>query len=47
MGTVTIITGNNRLGILSIIILLIIGGFLLIRVNESEGEKLADELERT
>ena len=43
MGTITVVTGNIRLGILSILILFIIGGFLLLRVNIEEGEKMAKE----
>jgi UMF1 family MFS transporter len=43
IGWVTIITGNIRFGILSILILFAVGGFLLWRVNIDEGEKLADE----
>jgi len=41
MGTVTIITGSNRVGILSIIILFAIGGILFSKVNMEEGEKMA------
>jgi MFS-type transporter involved in bile tolerance (Atg22 family) len=33
------VSGSNRLGILSIIILFIIGGFLLLKVDEAEGTK--------
>ncbi len=43
LGTITIVTGNVRLGILSILILFIIGGFLLLKVNIEEGEKMARE----
>jgi UMF1 family MFS transporter len=43
MGYITIVTGNIRYGILSILILFIIGGFLLLKVNLSEGEKMAKE----
>lgn len=43
LGTITVITGNVRLGILSILILFIIGGFLLIKVDIKEGEKMAKE----
>ena len=43
LGTITVITGNVRLGILSILILFIIGGFLLIKVDIEEGEKMAKE----
>ena len=42
IGVVTITTGSNRLGILSIIVLFIIGGVLLSRVDEQKGvESLA------
>lgn len=37
LGTVTLLTGSNRLGILSIIVLFIIGGILLTKVDETEG----------
>ena len=43
MGSVTILTGNIRYGIISIILLFIIGGFLLSRVNIAEGERIAKE----
>ncbi|MEE9572856.1 MAG: MFS transporter, partial [Candidatus Neomarinimicrobiota bacterium] len=43
MGYITIVTGNVRYGILSIMILFIIGGFLLLKVNLKEGEKMAKE----
>ncbi len=43
LGTITVITGNVRLGILSILILFVIGGFLLIKVDIEEGEKMAKE----
>jgi UMF1 family MFS transporter len=43
MGYITIVTGNIRYGILSIMILFIIGGFLLLKVNLKEGEKMAKE----
>ncbi|HAF86770.1 MAG TPA: MFS transporter [Sphaerochaeta sp.] len=39
MGIVTIATGNNRFGIISLILLFIGGGFLLLRVNEEQGKK--------
>ena len=41
MGTVTLITGSGRMGILSILILFMIGGYLLSRVDFEEGERLA------
>jgi UMF1 family MFS transporter len=43
MGTITIVTRSNRLGILSILILFIVGGLLLRRVDEEEGRKNARE----
>lgn len=43
LGTVTLLTGNVRLGILSVIVLFIIGGALLMKVNIGEGEKLVKE----
>ena len=39
IGIVTITTGSNRLGILSIIILFIIGGLLLSKVDEGESKE--------
>jgi len=36
---VTIVTGNNRFGIISLILLFIGGGALLLRVNEEQGKK--------
>ena len=43
MGTITILTGSNRIGILSILILFIAGGLLLRKVDEEEGKKNARE----
>ncbi len=43
MGTVTLVTGNIRYGILSILILFILGAFFLWKVNVEEGEKMARE----
>jgi len=43
LGYITVVTGNVRYGILSILILFIIGGFLLIKVDIEEGEKMAKE----
>ncbi|MAG13463.1 MAG: MFS transporter [Spirochaetales bacterium] len=43
MGTVTLVSGSNRIGILSIIILFVVGGILLGKVNEEEGKKMAKE----
>lgn len=39
MGGVTLLTGSNRLGILSIVILFIGGGLLLTKVDEQEGQR--------
>ncbi len=39
MGGVTLLTGSNRLGILSIVILFIGGGLLLAKVDEQEGQR--------
>ena len=43
MGSVTLLTGNARIGILSILILFAIGWVLLRKVNISEGERMARE----
>ena len=43
MGTITLVTGNIRIGIVSIIILFICGGMVLTRVDMQEGEKMARE----
>jgi len=43
MGSVTILTGNARYGILSIIVLFIAGAFLLSRVDVEEGKRMAKE----
>ena len=43
MGSVTLLTGNARLGILSILILFAIGWYLLRKVDISEGERMARE----
>ena len=43
MGYVGLVTGNPRLGILSIIILFIAGGLLLTRVDIEEGERMVNE----
>ena len=42
MGYIGLITGNPRLGILSIIILFISGGFLLTKVDLHEGERVSE-----
>jgi len=41
MGLITLLTGEIRWGIISILILFIVGGVLLKRVDVQEGEKLA------
>ncbi len=43
MGTVTVLTGNVRYGILSILILFIFGAFFLAKVDIEEGQKMAQE----
>ncbi len=43
MGWVTLVTGNVRLGILSILFLFISGGFLLNKVDFEKGEELAEQ----
>lgn len=43
LGIVTLVTGNNRYGILSILILFIAGAFLLFKVDEEEGKRIARE----
>jgi len=43
MGWITVATGNPRMGILSIVILFVLGGLLLKRVDFEEGERIASE----
>ncbi|MCF7948342.1 MAG: MFS transporter [Spirochaetia bacterium] len=43
MGSITVLTGSNRFGILSIIVLFAMGGFLLTKVDEEEGRRIAHE----
>ena len=43
MGTITLITGSNRIGILSVLILFVSGFVILLKVNFEEGEKMAKE----
>ena len=43
MGAVTIATGSNRFGILSILVLFIIGAIVLSKVDEEEGKRMARE----
>lgn len=45
MAIVSHMTGSARLSILSVIILFVIGGFLLLFVNEAEGQRMVKELE--
>ena len=41
MGTISLVTGSARLGILSILLLFILGAFLLNKVDLDEGKRLA------
>ena len=43
MGSIGLLTGNPRYGILSIIILFVLGGYFLNKVDVEEGERLAQE----
>ncbi|MHA2238192.1 MAG: MFS transporter [Candidatus Hodarchaeales archaeon] len=43
MGSITLVTGDIRFGILSILILFLFGGFIFARVDFDAGEKMADE----
>ena len=43
MGTITLMTGNIRYGIISIVLLFILGGFFLLKVNIEEGSRMARE----
>ena len=47
MGVTTLLTGEIRFGIISILILFVIGGFCLSRVDMVEGEKMAAVLSRS
>lgn len=47
MGLVTLLTGSNRIGILSILLLFIAGLFFLIKVNEEKGKEMLQEYENT
>jgi UMF1 family MFS transporter len=44
MGTVTLVLGSNRAGILSLLVLFAAGGLVLRRVDEEEGKRMAGEL---
>jgi len=41
VGWITVLTGNPRAGILSIVVLFILGGLLLRTVDFKEGERIA------
>ncbi len=43
MGTISLITGNVRYGILSVLILFVLGAFFLAKVDINEGERMAQE----
>ena len=43
MGSITYMTGNPRFGILSILLLFILGGYFLMKVDIEEGERMAEE----
>lgn len=43
MGTVTLVTGNPRVGILSILVLFLGGGAILMWVDVEEGQRMANE----
>ena len=43
VGHITLLTGNPRTGILSIVVLFILGGLLLMKVDFKEGERIAKE----
>lgn len=45
-GLVTQLSGGGRLGVISLIIFFILGGLLLARVNEQEGVRVAEEIDR-
>jgi UMF1 family MFS transporter len=43
MGYVGLVTGNSRMGILSLVFLFIAGGIILSRVDLDDGERMAKE----
>ena len=43
MGTVTIILGNARVGILSILLLFMLGAYFLNKVDVEEGKRIVKE----
>jgi MFS transporter, UMF1 family len=45
MAAVITLTGSSRLGILSIIIFFVVGGVLLYFVDETEGRRIAAEVQ--
>jgi len=47
MGIVTLVSGSNRLGILSILVLFIAGAILLIKVDEQKGREMLEQYEKT
>ena len=46
VGWITLYTGNARTGILSIVLLFLLGGFLLMRVDFEKGELIANEFNK-
>ena len=46
MAVVSESTGDPRLSILSIVVLFVAGGFLLLKVDEEEGKRMAKELDK-
>ena len=43
LGYITLLTGNVRVGLLSIVILFVGGGLIFYRVDFDEGERIAKE----
>ncbi|MEO2160187.1 MAG: MFS transporter, partial [bacterium] len=43
MGYIGLMTGNPRMGILSLVILFLFGGFILTKVDLDDGERMAKE----
>jgi UMF1 family MFS transporter len=43
MGFIGLMTGNPRMGILSLVILFLFGGFILTKVDLDDGERMAKE----
>ena len=46
LGTVTLVTGNARMGLFALIVLFVGGGLLLTRVDFDEGERIAKEFSK-